>query len=201
MDIQKNLQDLLDNIRVCKLCEEFLPFGAQPIVRAKSSCRLLIIGQAPGNRVHQTGIPFNDPSGDRLRNWLNIDRSTFYDDSRIAIMPMGFCYPGKNPKGGDNPPRPECAVHWHKKITKKLPFTEFTLLVGRYSQLFYLGKEAKKSGTETILAWRDYLPNFLPMPHPSWRNNVWLKKNPWFDKEILPYLRKRVHEILQKPSI
>jgi uracil-DNA glycosylase len=196
MDTQKKFQDLLRDIRACKLCVEFLPFGARPIVRAKPSCRLLIIGQAPGNRVHQTGIPFNDPSGDRLRDWLNIDRETFYDDSRIAIIPMGFCYPGKNPKGGDNPPRPECAPHWHKKILENLPNIELTLLVGRYSQLYYLGKNAKKSGTETILAWREYVPKFLPLPHPSWRNNAWLRKNPWFEREILPYLRERVGEFL-----
>lgn len=200
MNIQRDFQGLLRDIRACKLCEELLPLGAKPIVRASSNCRLLIIGQAPGNRVHQTEIPFNDPSGDRLRAWLNIDRAAFYDDSRIAIIPMGFCYPGKNPKGGDNPPRPECAQHWHKKIMENLPFIEFTLLVGRYSQLHYLGKKAKSSGTETILAWKEYLPKFLPLPHPSWRNNAWLKKNPWFDKEILPYLRERVDEILQKPS-
>ena len=157
MNIQRDFEGFLRDIRACKLCEELLPLGAKPIVRASSNCRLLIIGQAPGNRVHQTEIPFNDPSGDRLRTWLNIDRATFYDDSRIAIIPMGFCYPGKNPKGGDNPPRPECAQHWHKKIMENLPFIEFTLLVGRYSQLYYLGKKAKSSGTETILAWKEYL--------------------------------------------
>lgn len=196
MDSQRAFQDLLKNVRACNFCEEFLPFEARPIVRAQPSCRVLIIGQAPGNRVHQTGIPFNDPSGDRLRNWLNIDRATFYDDSRIAIIPMGFCYPRKNPKGGDNPPRSECALHWHKKIMERLTVIELTLLVGRYSQLYYLGKKTKRSGTETILAWREYLPKFLPMPHPSWRNNAWLRKNPWFEKEILPYLRERLDELL-----
>lgn len=201
MDTSQSLKVLINEVRACKLCEEFLPFGAQPIIRAQPSCRLLIVGQAPGNLVHQTGIPFNDPSGDRLRNWLDIDRATFYDDNRIAIMPMGLCYPGKNPKGGDNPPRPECAPHWHNKIIKNLPLIELVLLVGRYAQVYYLKEKAKGSGTETILAWREYIPYFLPLPHPSWRNNVWLRKNPWFDKEILPYLRKCVHEILQKPSI
>lgn len=196
----ESFQKLLTKVRACKLCDELLPFGAQPIIRAKPSCRLLIIGQAPGNLVHQTGIPFNDPSGDRLRSWLNIDRAIFYDDTRIAIMPMGLCYPGKNPKGGDNPPRPECAPHWHNKVIKNLPLIELVLLVGRYAQVHYLKEKAKVSGTETILSWKEYLPYFLPLPHPSWRNNTWLKKNPWFEEEILPYLRKRVHEILQKPS-
>ncbi|MBY0281749.1 MAG: uracil-DNA glycosylase family protein [Alphaproteobacteria bacterium] len=200
MNPKRPFHSFLNDIRACTLCEKFLPFGARPVVRANPSCRLLIIGQAPGNLVHQTGIPFNDPSGDRLRNWLYIDRATFYDDSRIAIMPMGFCYPGKNPKGGDNPPRPECASHWHKKLMEQLTAVELTLLVGRYSQLYYLGEKAKKSGTETIMAWSEYLPKFFPLPHPSWRNNAWLRKNPWFEKEVLPCLRERVHEILHNLS-
>ncbi len=195
--IKPNLEEFLIKVRSCQLCESHLPFDPRPVIQAASTARLLIIGQAPGTRVHQTGIPFNDPSGDRLRKWLGIDRNLFYDKTKIAIMPMGLCYPGKNPKGGDLPPRPECAPLWHQKIRSYLPDIKLTLLVGRYSQIYYLGDKAKKSGTETIYSWREYLPDFLPLPHPSWRNNTWLLKNVWFEKEILPFLCNQIQSILR----
>ncbi len=158
----------------------------------------MIIGQAPGTKVHESGIPWNDASGKRLREWLAIDDETFYDDSLITIVPMGFCYPGVNPKGGDNPPRPECAPQWHGPLQKALENIELTLLVGQYAQAFYLGKTKRKTMTETVRNFRDYLPAFLPTPHPSWRTTHWQKKNPWFAEEVLPELRRRVDALLAK---
>ena len=185
------LPKLLKEVRACTHCAEHLPLGPRPIVRMKRSATLLIIGQAPGTKVHETGLGWNDRSGDRLREWLNVDRDTFYDESRIAIMPMGFCYPGVAKSGGDAPPRPECAPLWHDRLLAMLPNIELTLLIGQYAQARYLGKDKKKTMTETVKAWKEYLPHgFLPLPHPSWRNTGWLKKNPWFDKQILPVLRK-----------
>jgi uracil-DNA glycosylase len=166
------------------------------VLRARASARLLIVGQAPGTRVHETGIPWNDPSGDRLRHWLNLDRDAFYDEARIAIMPMGFCYPGRDMAGGDAPPRPECAPLWHPRLRPLLPNVALTLLVGRYAQAYYLGKTAKDSVTDTVRAWRDYAPTFLPTPHPSWRSTGWLKRNPWFERDIVPALRARVRDLL-----
>jgi len=154
------------------------------------TAQLLIIGQAPGTRVHESGIPWDDKSGDRLRDWLDVDKGTFYDETRIAIMPMGFCFPGTNPKGGDNPPRPECAPEWHDRLRAHLPNIKLTLLVGSYAQSRYLGKTAKRTMTDTVRTFRDYLDRgFLPTPHPSWRTVGWAKKNPWFEDEILPVLR------------
>ena len=190
------LEPLLKQVAACTLCVADLPLGPQPVVRATPTARLLIVGQAPGTRVHETGIPFNDPSGDRLRNWLGIDEETFYDARRIAIMPMGFCYPGRYPRGGDLPPRPECAPAWHDRIRGLLPNVELTLLVGQYSQARYLGKARGRNLTETVRNWRDYLPDFLPTPHPSWRTIGWAKKNPWFEAEVLPELRRRVAALL-----
>ena len=160
------------------------------------SARLLIIGQAPGTKVHETGVPWNDPSGDRLREWLAMDRDTFYDEGRIAIMPMGFCYPGRNPKGGDNPPRPECAPAWHAKLLDHLTNVRLTLLVGTYAQARYLDTRRTRTMTETVRAWPEYGPEFLPLPHPSWRTTGWLKRNPWFETELLPDLRARAAEAL-----
>jgi uracil-DNA glycosylase len=160
-----------------------------------ASARLLIVGEAPGTRVHETGIPWNDRSGDRLRQWLALEREAFYDETRIAIMPMGFCYPGIDENGGDRPPRPECAPAWHGRLRALLPRIELTLLVGQYAQAYYLGKRRKEGMTETVRAWRDYGPAFLPLPHPSWRNTAWLRKNPWFDRELVPDLRKRIGAI------
>ena len=179
-------------VRACRVCEEHLPLGPRPVVRASTSARLLIVGQAPGTRVHETGIPWNDPSGDRLRDWLGLDRDAFYDEGRIAIMPMGFCYPGVDRNGGDKPPRRECAPLWHDRLLAQMPAVRLTLLVGMYAQQRYLGRARRRTLTETVRAWRDYLPDFLPLPHPSWRNTAWLRKNPWFEAEIVPFLRRSV---------
>ena len=176
--------------RACRVCAEHLPLGPRPVLRARASARLLIVGQAPGTRVHETGIPWNDPSGDRLRDWLGLDRAAFYDESRIAIVPMGFCYPGVDRNGGDKPPRRECAPLWHDRLLALMPSVDVTLLVGMYAQQRYLGRRRKRTLTETVSAWREYLPAYLPLPHPSWRNTAWLRKNPWFDSEIVPYLRR-----------
>ena len=191
-----NLDALLRQIRACRICETHLPLGPRPVVRAKPSARICIVGQAPGTRVHESGIPWNDPSGDRLRDWLAIGRDTFYDEGRFAIVPMGFCYPGRAASGGDNPPRPECAPEWHPPLRELLPNIELTILAGQYGQRYYLGKTRKKTLTETVTAWRDYLPDFLPTPHPSWRTTGWQKRNPWFEAELLPVLRERVHRLL-----
>jgi uracil-DNA glycosylase len=190
------LEELLGEVRACRVCAAQLPLGPRPVLRAAASARLLIIGQAPGTRVHETGIPWNDRSGERLRDWLDIDRDTFYDQGRVAIVPMGFCYPGRDPRGGDNPPRPECAPLWHPPLTAALPAVELTLLVGLYAQGHYLGPRRKASLTETVRAWRAYAPSHIPLPHPSWRNTAWLKKNPWFEAELLPDLRARVRELM-----
>ena len=191
-----DLDSLLRQIRACRICETHLPLGPRPVVRAKPSARICIVGQAPGTRVHESGIPWNDPSGDRLRDWLAIGRDTFYDEGRFAIVPMGFCYPGRAASGGDNPPRPECAPEWHRPLRELLPNIELTILAGQYGQRYYLGKTRKKTLTETVTAWRDYLPDFLPTPHPSWRTTGWQKRNPWFEAELLPVLRERVQRLL-----
>ena len=186
------LAQTLGEARDCRVCAAHLPLGPRPILRASVTARLLIVGQAPGTRVHETGIPWNDPSGDRLRAWLGLDRHIFYDESRIAIMPMGFCYPGVARSGGDAPPRPECAPLWHDRLRRHMPQIALTLLVGTYAQRHYLGRRRKRSVTETVRAWREFLPEFLPLPHPSWRNTGWLKRNPWFEAEVLPALRRSV---------
>jgi len=192
------LDGLLTQIRACRICAENplrgkpLPHEPRPVIRASKSARICVAGQAPGTRVHATGIPFNDPSGDRLRDWMGVTRDTFYDESRIAIVPMGFCFPGLDDKGGDLPPRKECAPAWRDQVFEHLPNLELVLLIGQYAQTWHLGKARKKSMTETVLHWRDYGPAYLPLPHPSWRNNVWLKKNLWFEEEVLPHLRAEV---------
>lgn len=192
-----SLEALLNEVRNCSLCAEFLPLGPRPVVRMTPSARLLIIGQAPGTKVHASGIPWNDPSGDRLRDWLQIDRDAFYDEGKIAIMPMGFCYPGRASSGGDNPPRPECAPTWHDRLRGYLPKIGVTLLVGSYAQKRYLGKHNGKSMTATVQNFRHYLEDgFLPLPHPSWRTNGWQRKNPWFDIEVLPELRNRIKGLI-----
>lgn len=192
----ERLPVLLREIRGCRHCAEHLPLGPRPVVRAAQSARVLIVGQAPGTKVHETGVPWNDASGARLREWMNVGDETFYDESRIAIMPMGFCYPGRDPRGGDNPPRPECAPLWHARLLAALPRIELTLLVGSYAQARYLGKARKRTMTETIRAWRDHGPEYIPLPHPSWRNTAWLRKNPWFEAEVLPALRARLDRLL-----
>ncbi|HCS28331.1 MAG TPA: IclR family transcriptional regulator [Spongiibacteraceae bacterium] len=197
-DTRHKLEKLLERVRACELCAADLPLGPRPIVHASSSARLLIIGQAPGTRVHESGIPWNDPSGDRLRQWLGWDKERFYDESLTAIVPMGFCYPGKG-KSGDLPPRPECAPQWHEPLLELMPDIELVLLVGQYAQRHYLGvdgrAEAKGNLTETVRAFREYGPRYMPLPHPSPRNQLWLKKNPWFEDDILPVLQERIRAL------
>jgi uracil-DNA glycosylase len=192
----RRLSALLREIRGCRVCAAHLPLGPRPVLRAKASARLLVIGQAPGTKAHDSGIPWNDRSGDRLRDWLCLDRGTFYDESRIAIMPMGFCYPGVDAHGGDRPPRRECAPLWHAPILASLPRIELTLLVGGYAQARYLKRRRPATMTETVQAWRDHAPRIIPLPHPSWRNAAWLKRNPWFESELLPVLRMRIRGVL-----
>jgi uracil-DNA glycosylase len=190
------LDNLVAEIRACRLCAKDLPLGPNPVVSVSTTARVCIIGQAPGTKVHHSGIPWNDRSGDRLREWLGLDRDAFYDVARIAIMPMGFCYPGTDAKGGDLPPRPECAPAWHARTLALMPKVELTLLVGSYAQRRYLAAHMQATMTDTVAAWREYLPRFLPLPHPSWRNTAWLKANPWFAAELLPKLRRRIHALL-----
>jgi uracil-DNA glycosylase len=194
-----SLDKLLAEIRACTLCAPYLPLGPRPIVRARLSARLLIISQAPGTKVHETGLSFNDRSGDRLRQWLALDRDTFYDECRVAIVGMGFCYPGRDKNGGDLPPRPECAPLWHERLLAELTRVELTLLVGSYAIDYYLGTDAKRTMTETVAAWRDYLPRFMPLPHPSWRTTLFEQRNPWFEAELLPALRQRVGALVSAP--
>jgi uracil-DNA glycosylase len=194
--MSRALAKLSAEARACTVCSAALRLGPRPVFRVSATARLLIVGQAPGTKVHETGIPWNDASGDRLRDWLRLDRATFYDESRIAIVPMGFCYPGVDARGGDRPPRKECAPTWHPRFLKLMPAIEMTLLVGLYAQAHYLGDRRKGSLTDTVRAFRDYGSNVLPLPHPSWRNTGWLKKNPWFETELLPALRRRVTNLL-----
>jgi uracil-DNA glycosylase len=193
----EDLDRLLVEIRGCTRCAAELPLGPRPVLRGLPSARLLVISQAPGTRVHETGLSFNDRSGDRLRLWLGIDRDTFYDERRVAILPMGFCYPGRYPQGGDLPPRPECAPLWHARVMAQWPAVALTLLVGSYAIDHYLAGRPRPSMTETVRAWRDHLPDYLPLPHPSWRTTAWEKRNPWFAAEVLPELRRRVSEVLR----
>ena len=186
---------LLKEIRACAVCEEFLPLGPRPIVSVARSSRILVIGQAPGTRVHQSGVPWDDDSGEHLREWLGVDARCFRDTKTFGIVPMGFCYPGKG-KSGDLPPRPECAPLWHPSIARALPKVTLTLLIGSYAQKHYLDKRRKKTLTATVRAFAEYLPLELPLPHPSWRSRIWMKKNPCFETELLPVLRKRVHALL-----
>ncbi len=193
---EAGLAALLTEVRACRLCAAELPLGPRPVLRAKASARMVIVGQAPGTKVHASGIPWNDPSGDRLRGWLAIGRDCFYDASRIAIVPMGFCYPGRLERGGDKPPRPECAPTWHEAILKHLPKAECIILAGQYAQAYYLGERRKRTLTDTVAAWREYAPAYFPLPHPSWRTRAWQTRNPWFDRELLPVLRERVQQLL-----
>jgi len=192
---RETLEQAAGAARACTLCADHLPLGPRPVFRISPTARLLIVGQAPGTRVHETGIPWNDASGQRLREWLSVGSEIFYDASRIAILPIGFCYPGRYARGGDLPPRNECAPLWHRRLTAHMPKLTLVLLIGQYAQAHYLGRRRRRSLTETVAAWRDYLPEFLPLPHPSWRNTAWLRRNPWFEADLLPELRLRVGRI------
>ena len=189
------LDTLLARIDRCRLCASSMPHTPRPVLRAHADARLLVVGQAPGRKVHESGVPWDDASGRRLREWMGIDSDTFYDASRVAIVPMGFCYPGKA-GSGDAPPRPECRATWHPQLLPLLPNVELTLLIGQYAQAHFLGRRGKGSLTATMRAWREYLPAHLPLPHPSPRNVAWFKANPWFEGEVLPTLRERVRDLL-----
>ena len=192
------LDTILSDIAACRACAPYLPHVPRPVTRVREEARILIAGQAPGRLVHETGLPFNDPSGQRLRQWMGIDRETFYGRPEIGVAAMAFCFPGTNPKGGDYPPPPRCASLWRPRLLAELPNVELTLLVGSYAQDWALPGRTSKTMTETIARWREFGPNVLPMPHPSWRNTAWLKRNPWFEAEVVPYLRQRVAEILNR---
>jgi uracil-DNA glycosylase len=190
------LDALLSEIAACRACAPYLPHTPRPVVRVSPRTRILICGQAPGRLVHETGLPFNDPSGVRLRQWMGIDRDTFYGREEIGVAAMAFCFPGTNPKGGDYPPPPRCAALWRKQLLAQLPQVELTLLVGSYAQAWALGDRAGRTLAETVAGWQAFGPNILPLPHPSWRNTAWLKRHPWFEAEVTPYLRQRVAGIL-----
>lgn len=187
---------LLARVRACTLCAAHLPLGPRPVLQLDARARILIAGQAPGAKVHASGIPFHDASGDRLRAWMGIDSDTFYDPGRIAILPMGFCYPGTG-KSGDLPPRPECAVAWRAPLMALLANVKLTLVIGQYAQNWHLGDTRKDSLTETVAAWREYWPTLLPLPHPSPRNNIWLKRNTWFERDVLPVVQRKVAALLR----
>ncbi len=190
----ENLDRLVREIRACTLCSPYLE--PRPIIHVSKTAKLCIASQAPGLVVHKTGISFNDASGDRLREWMGVTREEFYDESRIALTGMAFCFPGYDKNGSDLPPRKECAATWRVRLFNALPQFETILLVGSYAQTWHLGDRVKSNMTETVAAWREYTPQFIPMPHPSWRNTGWLKKNPWYADELLPYLRRRVRRLL-----
>jgi uracil-DNA glycosylase len=193
--MKKAFKILLDEVSTCEVCKPFLPMGPRPVLQLHPRASILIAGQAPGRKVHETGIPFNDPSGDRLREWMGIDRATFYDAKKIAILPMGFCYPGTG-KSGDLPPRPECAETWHEQLLAQLPHLQLTLVIGQYAQAYHLPDSPYKTLTETVKAWKTFWPTHLPLPHPSPRNNIWLKRNPWFETKLLPILQSKIRELL-----
>lgn len=186
---------LLAEVRACRACAVHLPLGPRPVVQAGASARLLLVGQAPSLTVHKTGVPWDDKSGEQLRRWLGVDRAVFYDPARIALMPMGYCYPGRG-TSGDLPPRRECATLWHDKLLAQMPHIQLTLLIGQYAQRHFLGKTARANMTDTVEAFADYAPRFIPLPHPSPRNTGWFKHHPWFESDVLPALRERVRMAL-----
>jgi uracil-DNA glycosylase len=192
------LDTLLRDIRACRICAPHLPHAPRPVLQASGTARLCVVGQAPGLRVHESGASFNDRSGDRLRGWMGIDRDTFYDRSKVAIAAIAFCFPGYDANGHDRPPRRECAQIWRTKLFDALPDFPLLLLVGRYAQSWHLGSDAKDTLHDTVRAWREYAPRYIPLPHPSWRNTGWLKRNRWFEQDLLPYLRRRVSAALSR---
>ncbi|QKV17640.1 uracil-DNA glycosylase family protein [Oricola thermophila] len=204
----ENLSGLLSEIRACRICRDAPRFGAalphepNPVCVPSATARICICGQAPGTRVHKSGRPFTDPSGVRLRQWMGVDEQAFYDASRIAIIPMGFCFPGLDRKGGDLPPRRECRSAWHDRLFGAMPQLELVIAVGRYAQAYHMGRKAGPTLTDTVRNWRAAYdagkPRVLPLPHPSWRNNAWLRKNPWFEEEVLPVLRAEVARLVAK---
>ncbi|HMC01716.1 MAG TPA: uracil-DNA glycosylase family protein [Flavobacteriaceae bacterium] len=189
------MRDLLQNIRQCSICKEHLPLGPNPVVSAHPKSKIVIIGQAPGTKVHASGIPWDDASGKQLRKWLDVSDKDFYDATKFAIIPMGFCYPGKG-KSGDLPPRPECAPQWHQTLLDKMPDIELIILIGMYAQNYYLKDKAKTTLTNTVKNHQEYLPYYFPLPHPSPRNRFWLSKNPWFEDEVVHELKKRVKKLI-----
>ena len=188
------ITSLLADIHACNICEKYLPHGVRPILQIHSQAKILIAGQAPGRKVHASGVPFDDASGDRLREWMGVTRQVFYDSKNIAIVPMGFCFPGTG-KSGDLPPRPECALKWHGQVLNHLKHIKVTLVVGRYAQTYHIN-EQHSSVTETVQSWRSYWPKLIPLPHPSPRNNIWLSRNLWFEKELVPMLQQSISETL-----
>jgi uracil-DNA glycosylase len=189
------ISDLIEQVSKCVICKPQLPLGARPVIQYNVNARILIAGQAPGLKVHESGIPFNDASGQRLRAWLGLTRDEFYNPNRVAILPMGFCYPGKG-KFGDLPPRKECEIAWREQLVSSLSRVELTIILGKYAVAYHLPHVKNKPLTELVKSWRDYWPNYLVLPHPSPRNNVWLKKNPWFEQDVLPQLSERVAGVL-----
>ena len=189
------MEDLLKQIKTCTVCTNSLPQGPRPVMAASPESKILIIGQAPGQKVHQTGIPWDDPSGKQLRKWLGVNEATFYDAKSFGILPMGFCYPGGG-RSGDNPPRPECAPLWHEALMARMPQVQLTLLIGQYAQNYYLPDTQSQQLTERVKNYAGYLPGRIPLPHPSPRNRFWLAKNPWFEAEVIPVLQQRVKEVL-----
>ena len=190
------MKKLLREISQCAVCTAYLPHGPRPVLAASVQSRILIIGQAPGRRVHESGVPWQDKSGDNLRAWLGVDAETFYRPANFALMPMGFCYPGSG-KTGDLPPRSECAPLWHERLLAGMKDVKLILLIGQYSQAYYLGDRLRENLTETVRRFRDFLPEYLPLPHPSPRNRIWLKRNPWFEMELLPQLKFQIARALK----
>lgn len=189
------MENLLHNIRQCTICSENLLLGPRPIVTARSDSKIVIIGQAPGTKVHNSGIPWDDASGKQLRKWLNVSSRDFYDETKFSIIPMGFCYPGKG-KSGDLPPRPECAPQWHQQLFDKMPNTELVILIGMYAQKYYLKDKSKRTLTENVADYQIFLPTYFCLPHPSPRNRFWLTKNPWFEVEVIAELQTYIQKIL-----
>ena len=194
----ESLGALLEAVRACRACASELPLGPRPVLRAAASARILVVGQAPGLRVHRSGIPWDDASGERLRAWMGVAEDEFHDESRIAIIPVGFCYPGRG-AGGDLPPRRECASLWLDALLAHLPHVELTLLVGAHAQRQFLGSRRKPTLAATVGAWRDYAPDYVPLPHPSPRNTPWFRRHPGFERQLLPGLRARIRTILSRP--